>query len=154
MSTIILLSTILLSASGNVSDTFALSVTPERLVAWVQQHHSDIVRATGSEVVWNRGRRMCVQRATLRGTIWGVLEGTLTAAEDGGYRYACETAKGELQGGLRDYQLQVTVKPINGKSQVNIQVRAVVDLRVRDYQVQNRMQESLQRVRSLLQSVS
>lgn len=143
------------AASGAVADTFTVNVSVDRLAVWVQAHADTIAQSTGAEVLWRQGNLSCVRKTTLRGSVWAVLEDRLDRTKDGGYRYDASLAKDYRQGGLRDYRLQVQVDALDSsRSRLSVRVNTTVDLpRVRDHHVQNRMAESLRRVRELLDTV-
>jgi hypothetical protein len=149
-----LLSVCLLGASGDVSDSFVVNIPSATVASWAQAHPDAISSAAGGSVVWRRGNIFCVQKRTPIGSVWAVLEDRLTV-DAVGYRYECRLAPGRPQGGVKDYQMSVQLRSAgDNRSQLDVRAHLEVDLpRVRDRQIQARMEESARNIHRLLTSL-
>jgi len=141
-------------ASATVSDAFVVPLPVNSLAAWVARNPSAIAHAAGSQVVWRRGNEFQVSRKTPRGTVEATMRDDIRKIQ-GGYQYACRLVPGSSDE-LEAYSLDCTLTAAGpGKSLLSIRVRSTLtdSMRVRDWQLERSMRQSLERVRTLFEGL-
>ena len=143
----------LVGASAQVSDSFLVPIPVDSLAAWVARNPSTIARAAGSQVLWRRGNQFAVSRRTPRGEVRAVMQDEIQRVQ-GGYRYTCNLVHGSSSE-VESYRLDCTLTQARiGQSLLSIRVQSSVSLRVRDFQLERQMRQSVEKVRQLFESLT
>lgn len=152
MLTCLLLSTVLLGASAQVSDAFVVPVPVDSLAAWVSRNPSVIARAAGSQVTWRRGSQFGVSRATSRGYVTATMQDDIRRIP-GGYQYACRLVPGTSDK-LLAYELDCSLTAVGStQSRLTIRVRSTVAFMVPDRALERQMRSSLEKVKDLFEGL-
>ncbi len=152
MTSALLLSAVLIGASATVSDTFVVPVSPDALAAWVVRNSATITRAAGSQIISVHGNQFTVTRRTPRGTVEATMQATARRRQDGGLDYQCRLVPGSSDE-LTEYRLDCSLIPAGGRTRLSVRVFSEVTLRVRDFQLERSMRDSLGKVRALFESL-
>jgi hypothetical protein len=138
--------------TGTVDAQFTVSVPVDRLAEWVASHANTIAERAGSRVEWRNGNEFHVVRSTPRGPVEATLKDDIRRIP-GGYQYACRLVPGSSDE-LEAYALDCTLVALDARrSRLTIKVQSTVSMRVRDWQLERSMRQSLEKVRALFEGL-